>query len=276
MADSPVLVMVAGPNGSGKTTLTRALRLDPGVRLPHLYINADDMQQDFGLDAHVAQALAAQQRGQAVSERRDLMFETVMSHPSRLAELQRAKAHGYRVTLHFVATRDPAINVSRVALRVAAGGHAVPEDRIRRRYDRALGFAPVAMHFADQALVFDNSGSDGQAGLQLQAMKVDGRMAMVVEDGEPWVTTLVRQTHERLDERARLCASKPSVGEAFTEAQLDASATVGPITWAGVYHLVQRDERTGVDVMHDRALVGSLAVGRRVKVTYQQGVSRVV
>ena len=41
----PQLVIIAGPNGSGKSTLIAALRASPDVRLPALYINADDLQR---------------------------------------------------------------------------------------------------------------------------------------------------------------------------------------------------------------------------------------
>jgi predicted ABC-type ATPase len=62
-----------------------------------------------------------------------------MSHPSKVALLARAQMAGYRTYLYFIATDDPAINISRVRNRVKLGGHAVPEDRIVQRYHRSLG-----------------------------------------------------------------------------------------------------------------------------------------
>lgn len=43
-------------------------------------------------------------------------------------------------------------------LRVAQGGHDIPDADIRRRYARSLLHAPEAMRLADEALVLDNSG----------------------------------------------------------------------------------------------------------------------
>ena len=48
MAKQPELVMIAGPNGSGKSTLIGGLQASPELRLPALYINADDIQREEG------------------------------------------------------------------------------------------------------------------------------------------------------------------------------------------------------------------------------------
>jgi predicted ABC-type ATPase len=43
--------------------------------------------------------------------------------------------------------------------RVQHGGHDVPERDIRRRYGRSLRNLPAALELADEAVVFDNTGS---------------------------------------------------------------------------------------------------------------------
>lgn len=84
-------------------------------------------------------------------------FETVMSHPSKVELLARAQQAGYRTYLYFVATDDPAINISRVRNRVKLGGHDVPEERIEPRYHRSLELLMEAIRHANRAYVFDNS-----------------------------------------------------------------------------------------------------------------------
>lgn len=85
-------------------------------------------------------------------------FETVMSHPGKVALLQQAQALGYRTYLYYVATEDPDINISRVRNRVAQGGHAVPEDRIKPRYEKSLDLLMAAIRHTNRAYIFDNSG----------------------------------------------------------------------------------------------------------------------
>ena len=58
-------------------------------------------------------------------------FETVMSHPSKIKELKKAKEKGYRIYLYFVCTDDAEINVNRVANRIEKGGHPVDVYKIR-------------------------------------------------------------------------------------------------------------------------------------------------
>ena len=87
-----------------------------------------------------------------------------MSHPGKLELLRLAREAGYRTYLYYVAAEDPAINVSRVANRVALGGHPVPEDKIVERYQRSLSLLLEAIRLTNRAYVFDNStdNADGQ------------------------------------------------------------------------------------------------------------------
>jgi predicted ABC-type ATPase len=58
------------------------------------------------------------QRLELLQSGQSLAFETVMSTPEKVALLSQARERGYEVTLVFVTTSDPDINVSRVANRL--------------------------------------------------------------------------------------------------------------------------------------------------------------
>lgn len=87
-------------------------------------------------------------------------FETVMSSYDKIELLKKAQEKGYRTYLYYVATEDPAINVSRVENRVKAGGHPVPSDKIVSRYYRSLENLPDAVLYANRAYIFDNSSHE--------------------------------------------------------------------------------------------------------------------
>jgi predicted ABC-type ATPase len=53
-------------------------------------------------------------------------------------------------------------NVQRVRLRVSKGGHDVAEAKIRERWSRSLAQLPWFLEQADDAAIFDNSGSRPQ------------------------------------------------------------------------------------------------------------------
>jgi predicted ABC-type ATPase len=84
-------------------------------------------------------------------------FETVMSHPDKVAFLKKAQERGFRTYLYYVATEDPEINISRVENRVESGGHPVPREKIVERYYRSLNLLADAVQYTNRAYIFDNS-----------------------------------------------------------------------------------------------------------------------
>lgn len=147
----PVVLVFAGPNGSGKTTATKAL---PVIGT---YVNADDLKMKFRLSDLEAAQQAEALRNELLNSGADFTFETVMSTERNLLLLQKAKSQGYEVLCVYVLTCDENINVARVKSRFAAGGHDVPEDKIRARYHRALALLPQLVPVCDKMLIYDNS-----------------------------------------------------------------------------------------------------------------------
>lgn len=160
--DRPTLHVIAGPNGAGKTTLYehRIAKRNPEAE----FVNADELaKQRFG---HAAQTLAESQEGQRLAEdrrrtlmaeRKSLVTESTFSHPSKLALVRDAQAAGYKVAMYHVNVRSANLSVDRVASRVEKGGHPVPENKIRERYERNQQLIREAVKIADRAYVFDNS-----------------------------------------------------------------------------------------------------------------------
>jgi predicted ABC-type ATPase len=109
------------------------------------------------INSYFASVFADFLRQKLLAARRNFTFETVMSHPSKVELLAQAQAAGYRTYLYYVATDDPAINVSRVANRVKLNGHDVPPDLVEKRYYRSLDLLVSAIRHTDRAYIFDNS-----------------------------------------------------------------------------------------------------------------------
>lgn len=147
----PEIIVFAGPNGSGKSTITKLARIiDP-------YINADDIKRTTHCSDMDAAIKAEELREAALSEQSDFTFETVLSTERNLNLLKRAREQGYFIRCIYVLTVNPEINEIRVLARESHGGHGVPPEKIRLRYDKCLKLLPELVGLCDVMHIYDNS-----------------------------------------------------------------------------------------------------------------------
>ncbi len=156
---TPTMIVLAGPNGAGKSTLYQT-RVAPSFAGP--FINADIIQRDELRDpspaaSYEAARIASSRRADYLSRRRDFATETVFSHPSKLELIDEARTKGFAVIVMHVGVETPDLSVARVGTRAEEGGHIVPEDKIRVRYERGAPLIRAAVLKADRGMVFDNS-----------------------------------------------------------------------------------------------------------------------
>jgi predicted ABC-type ATPase len=153
------LDLVVGPNGAGKSTFI-AFTLAP--LLPRsVVVNADEIArqrwpQDPMSHAYDAAQVAADTRAKLIELGRSFIAETVFSHQSKLDVIRAAHAGGFTVVLHALLVPED-LAVERVKHRVQAGGHEVPETKIRQRYQRLWPLIAEAIAVSDIATIYDNS-----------------------------------------------------------------------------------------------------------------------
>lgn len=154
------LYLLAGSNGAGKTTLyERVIR--PTTGLP--FVNADVIARSIAGDGPITEEIsiaaaksAAERRDELLRSGVSFVAETVFSHPSKVELVRTARDAGYFVHL-FIVVVPVDLTAARVRARVANGGHDVPEDRIRARYERLWPLVADAVRLANEAVVYDNS-----------------------------------------------------------------------------------------------------------------------
>ena len=96
-------------------------------------------------------------RLQLLKTSRTFTFETVLSHPSKIRFLQKAKQKGYKIYLYYICTIDPSINIERVRKRVLLGGHHVSNEKITKRFYASLDLVKDLIPLCHRAYFFDNS-----------------------------------------------------------------------------------------------------------------------
>lgn len=155
------LYIVAGPNGSGKSTLVA--NLFNKYAISEHYVNADIIAKQIKGSlsekdkAYAAMGYTMEMVDKHIENGDSFVYETVLSHKSKLDLVQKAKENGYKVVSYFVYTRSPRVNIERVEKRVEQGGHNVPKDKIIERYYRSIDNAKELKKLSDEFYVFDNS-----------------------------------------------------------------------------------------------------------------------
>lgn len=179
----PDLYIIGGPNGAGKTTT--ALRVFPALGVT-AFINADIIAQGIAplnveSAARAAGRIMLAEMESHLSRRDNFALETTLASRTLAAFVGRCKDAGYDFILIYVWLESADLAVQRVAKRVSTGGHNIPEDVIRRRYERGrANFFELYQPMADRWVVVDNSGE-----FSVEVARVtDGEM--VILQPETW------------------------------------------------------------------------------------------
>ena len=157
----PNVVILAGPNGAGKTSAAPTLLRDE-LRVAE-FVNADVIAR--GLSGFSADTIAVE-AGRIMLRRleelagsgQDFAFETTLSGNTLLSAIDRWRSVGYAIRIVYLCLNSPETAIDRVHARATQGGHTVPDEVIRRRYERGLlNFAHRYRNAADQWHLYDNT-----------------------------------------------------------------------------------------------------------------------
>lgn len=157
----PNVIVIAGPNGAGKSTLAPYLLRDRfGI---FEFVNADTIAQGLSAFSPETAALDAgrvmlSRLAELADKRVDFAFETTLAAKTYARWLRGLQGAGYQVHIVFLWLSSPELAIQRVAQRVRAGGHNIPETSLRRRYERGLrNLSQVYVPLDDTWQIFDAS-----------------------------------------------------------------------------------------------------------------------
>jgi len=160
----PKIIVIAGPNGAGKTTFARAFL--PQEAQVTRFINADLIAVGLSPFAPEAEAIKAGRLmlgeiADCFRRRESFSFETTLAGLGYLRHIEAWRRSGYRVNLYFLALPTAEFAIERVAERVRQGGHDIPADVIRRRFDIGRrNFDHRYRAAVDAWALYDNSGEE--------------------------------------------------------------------------------------------------------------------
>jgi predicted ABC-type ATPase len=161
----PIFWIVAGPNGSGKSSLYTASDIDAfgssvWIINPDLLAARISAAESLSLLEANLQAVQRIYRWleASIDAHQTIGVETVLSTPKYRDVVKAAQKREFEVRLVYVILRSVDLNIERVRTRVAKGGHAVAEEKIRQRWHRSLDQLPWFLDQSDRAWIYDNSG----------------------------------------------------------------------------------------------------------------------
>lgn len=191
----PHLYVISGCNGAGKTTASYALL--PEMLNCSQFVNSDEFAKSlspFSPDSASIQAskLMLLKITYLFKRHEDFAIETTLATRSLKKMIAYAQKEGYQVTLLYFWLNSPDLAVARVKARVAAGGHNIPEDTVRRRYFAGLQyFFNVYIGLVDRWILADNSE------IPFKVVAEGSRNGVFIKDSGTYET--IRGLADRLD-----------------------------------------------------------------------------
>lgn len=161
-SDVPCTYVLAGTNGAGKSSVVGEAFKAQGVE----FFNPDETARRIrAVNPEASQEEAngaAWQTGKrllerAISERQTFAFETTLGGSTITTLLDQALSAGIEVRISYFALSSPELHIARVRSRVLRGGHDIPEDKIRGRYDQSRLNLIRLLPKLTELLLYDNS-----------------------------------------------------------------------------------------------------------------------
>lgn len=162
MVEPARITVIAGVNGAGKSSVAgEALRQGGGE-----YFNPDEATREFlaaspSMSSDEANSRAwaegRQRLEEAIRDHLEYTFETTLGGDTITKLLFEALDRGLEVAVLFVGLASAELHLARIASRVAAGGHAIEESKVRERYVSSIKNLVRLTPYLTELRVFDNS-----------------------------------------------------------------------------------------------------------------------
>lgn len=144
--------IIGGINGVGKSTFTA----DPSVNYLGRIIDPDAFAAETG-NVIAGGRKALEEINCCFKKGITFCQETTLSSRQIVNTIKTAKEYGYRISMVYIGLNSADESIERVAKRVAAGGHYIPDDIIRRRFKNRFIQLKRVLVLCDTARFYDNA-----------------------------------------------------------------------------------------------------------------------
>lgn len=158
--ERPFIFVLAGVNGAGKSSVGGALLVEHGLTWFNPDTFARELTAALGLSVAEANGRAWQQGRKlletAITKGANYAFETTLGGQT-ITELLTRATRSHSIVMVYCGLSSPEQHLHRVSLRVASGGHDIPEEKIRQRWTASRANLIKLLPLLTHLQVFDNS-----------------------------------------------------------------------------------------------------------------------
>ncbi|MCM1024013.1 MAG: hypothetical protein NC395_08160 [Prevotella sp.] len=154
--------VIGGVNGAGKSSLTGVLRGTAGGL--GTVVDTDSITAQLGGDRLAGGKRAVSVIEECLEKGVDFTQETTLSGAKTLRTVIRAKEKDYRIRLYYVGVNTVGESLLRIQNRVRRGGHGIPEEDVRRRFEKRFGDLMKVLPYCDEAYFYDNENGFAEVG----------------------------------------------------------------------------------------------------------------
>ncbi len=154
--------IIGGVNGSGKSSLTGVLKgeyNDLGI-----IIDTDMLTARLGGDKIKGGKEAVRIISDCLDKGISFTQETTLSGKKTLRTIISARNQDYYIRLYYVAVGTADESILRIENRVRKGGHSIPTEDVRRRYEKRFEDLATILPYCDEAHFYDNENGFAEVG----------------------------------------------------------------------------------------------------------------
>lgn len=154
--------IIGGVNGAGKSSLTGVLvgeHNDFGI-----VIDTDSLTAKQGGDKLKGGKEAIRIINDCLEKGVNFTQETTLSGKKTLRTINSAREKDYYIRLYYVGISSAEESISRINNRVRKGGHNIPPEDVRRRYEKRLDDLINILPYCDEVHFYDNENGFADVG----------------------------------------------------------------------------------------------------------------
>lgn len=178
-----LLTIIGGVNGVGKSSIYGAF--DAVNEMLGAIIDTDKITARLGGDKIKGGKEAVRLINDCLEQDENFTWETTLSGNKPLKIIQSAREKGFLISLYYIAVSSAEESLSRIQNRVRKGGHDIPPEIVRSRFNKRFDDLIKILPYCDSVIFLDNENGFVKVGYC-----DEGRLELIGKYAPDWILSL--------------------------------------------------------------------------------------